>query len=308
MMRLVARSQTLEDPAPSPGSLGSSIAMRLQPPRQRAILLDVLELLVRRRADDAELTRREHRLDQRREVHRAARRGAGTDGGVDLVDEQDRHRPLRERVDHRLEALLEVSAEARAREQRAGVEREHLGALEQIRDVVLQQPRRETFGERRLADAGVADEHRVVLAPAAEDLHRPLQLVGAADERIELAGARPRRQVGRVRRQRIARRGAAAFTRVRLPRPDRRKSRLVPWRRRRHLGDPVRDELRDVEPRDRPAQPGARRRTTSAAAAWPRARRLTALPGDPALWTCSTAVCSTRRKASVCSGSFADRA
>ena len=82
-----------------------------------------------------------------------------------------------ERVDDRLEPLLEVAAEARAGQQRAGVEREHLGALEQIRHVVLQQPRREAFGERGLADARVADEHRVVLAAAAEDLERALELV-----------------------------------------------------------------------------------------------------------------------------------
>ena len=127
------------------------------------------------------------------EIHRAARRRAGADGRVDLVDEEDRHRPLRERADDRLEALLEVAAEARAREERAGVEREDLRALQQVRDVLAEQPRREPFGQRRLADAGVADEDRVVLPPAAQDLHRALQLVGAADQRIELAGLRARR-------------------------------------------------------------------------------------------------------------------
>ena len=34
---------------------------------------------------------------------------------------------------------------------------------------------RESFGHRRLADAGVADEHRIVLAAPAEDLDRALQ-------------------------------------------------------------------------------------------------------------------------------------
>ena len=48
-----------------------------------------------------------------------------------------------------------------------------------------EQPRREAFGHRRLADAGVADEHRVVLAAAAQHLDRALQLGGAADQRIE---------------------------------------------------------------------------------------------------------------------------
>ena len=188
VVRLVARAQALQD---AHGLLDRRLVDRdlLQPPRERAVLLDVLELLVRRRADHAQLAGREDRLDQRREVHRAAGRGAGADGRVDLVDEEDRHRALRERVDDRLEALLEVAAEARAGEQRRRVEREDLGALEQLRHVVLQQPRGEAFGERGLADAGVADEHRIVLAPAAEDLDRALQLVGAADQRIELAVA-----------------------------------------------------------------------------------------------------------------------
>ena len=183
----------------------------LQPARERAVLLDVLELFVRRRADQAQLAGRQDRLDERREVHRAAGRGAGADGGVDLVDEEDRHRPLRERVDDGLEALLEVAAKARAGEQRAGVEREDFGALEQIRHVVVEQARGEAFGERRLADARVADEHRVVLAAAAEDLHRALELVGAADQRIELAGAGARGQVGGVGGQRVARGRAAAL-------------------------------------------------------------------------------------------------
>ena len=66
------------------------------------------------------------------------------------------------------------------------------------------QPRREAFGHRGLADAWLADEHRVVLAPAAEHFDRALQLVGAPDQRIEQALARPLGQVDAVRRQRIA--------------------------------------------------------------------------------------------------------
>ena len=73
-------------------------------------------------------------------------------------------------LDDRLEALLEVAAEARAGEQRARVEREDLGVLQQLGHVVGEQPRREALGHRRLADAGFADEHRVVLAPPAAAL------------------------------------------------------------------------------------------------------------------------------------------
>ena len=183
----------------------------LQPPGQRAVLLDVLVLLVRRRSDDAELAGSEDRLDQRRQVHGATGRGAGADGRVDLVDEEDRHRTLGERVDHRLEPLLEIAAEARAGEQGSRVEREHFGALQHLGDVLLQQPRGQTFGERGLADAGVADEDRIVLPSPAEDLERPLQLVRAANQRIERTGSGPLGEVHRVGRQRIARGAAAAL-------------------------------------------------------------------------------------------------
>ena len=68
--------------------------------------------------------------------------GAGADRGVNLVDEEDGVRPRAERLDDRLEALLEVAAEARAGQQRARVEREDLGVLEQLRHVVGEQPLR----------------------------------------------------------------------------------------------------------------------------------------------------------------------
>ena len=44
---------------------------------------------------------------------------------------------------------------------------------------------REPLGDGRLADAGVADEERVVLLPAREDLHDARDLVLAADERVD---------------------------------------------------------------------------------------------------------------------------
>ena len=126
-------------------------------------------------------------LDHRRQIHRAARGRAGADGRVNLVDEQDGSRPGAQGADDHLEALLEVAAKPCAGEQRARVEREHLGALQNLGDVVLKQSRGEPFGHRRLADAGLADEDRVVLAAPAQDFDRALQLGGAADQRIEQA-------------------------------------------------------------------------------------------------------------------------
>ena len=60
-----------------------------------------------------------------------------------------------------------------------------------VRDDALRQP----LGDGGLADAGLADEDRVVLLAAAEHLDDALDLVLAADDRVELALAR---QLGQI--------------------------------------------------------------------------------------------------------------
>ena len=201
VVRVARRGDAPRSASAGPAGSGRSPAIDrlvdgdlLQPPRERAVLLDVLELLVRRRADDAELAGREDRLDQRRQIHRAAGGRAGADGGVDLVDEQDRHRALGERVDDRLEALLEVAAEPRAGEQRAGVEREDLGAL------------RAPPARRPAAAACASPSASAVLPTPASPTNTGLFLrrrqrisivrcssVDAADQRIEHAACAPAR-------------------------------------------------------------------------------------------------------------------
>jgi hypothetical protein len=42
--------------------------------------------------------------------------------------------------------------------------------------------------DRGLADAGLADQHRIVLAATGRDLDGLLDLLGAADDRVEPAG------------------------------------------------------------------------------------------------------------------------
>ena len=98
----------------------------LKSPRERAVLFDLLELLERGRSDDAELAAGQERLHHRRQIHGAAGDGAGADRGMDFVDEEDRPRARRQRLDDRLEALFEVAAEPRPGEERPGVEREDL--------------------------------------------------------------------------------------------------------------------------------------------------------------------------------------
>ena len=100
---------------------------RLEAPRQRRVLLDVLAIFVERgRADAMQFAARQRRLQQVRGVHRAVGL-AGADERVHLVDEQDDAALGRgDFVEHRLQALLELAAIFRAGDQRAHVEREQL--------------------------------------------------------------------------------------------------------------------------------------------------------------------------------------
>ena len=98
-------------------------------------------------------------------------------------------RHLLELVDDLLQPLLEIAAVARAGEQRAHVERIDHGGLQHVGHVALDDLARQAFRDRRLADARIAHIERVVLRPAAQDLHRAVHLRPAADQRIDLAVA-----------------------------------------------------------------------------------------------------------------------
>ena len=65
--------------------------------------------------------------------------------------------------------------------------------------------KRQPLGDRGLADAGVADEQRVVLGAPAEDLDRALDLEVAADQDVDLALLGLGVEVGAVGAERLAR-------------------------------------------------------------------------------------------------------
>ena len=161
---------------------------RLEPPLERGVLLDVLAVLVeRRRADGAQLAAGEHRLEQVGGVHRALG-GAGADDRVKLVHEQDDLAlGLGDLLQHGLQAILELAAVLGARDQRADVERDHAPVAQRLGHVPGDDPLGEPLGDGGLADAGLADQHRVVLRAARQHLDHPANLVVAADHRVELA-------------------------------------------------------------------------------------------------------------------------
>src|SRR5437870_3394009 len=99
---------------------------------ERGVALQVLAVLVeRRRADRLQLAAGERRLQDRGGVDRALG-GARSDEVVQLVDEQDDVAALGDLLHHLLQALLELAAVLRARDERREVERVDLLALEDL--------------------------------------------------------------------------------------------------------------------------------------------------------------------------------
>ena len=93
-------------------------------------------------------------------------------------------------VDDLAQALLELALHAGAGLQQADVERQQLHVLQLRRHVAARDALREAFDHGGLADAGLADQDRVVLAAAHQDVDDLADLVVAADDRVHLAAAR----------------------------------------------------------------------------------------------------------------------
>ena len=161
---------------------------RLEAPLERRVLLDVpAELVERGRADHAQLSARERRLEHVARVDGALRR-TGPDDRVHLVDED--HVPavaLGDLLEHRLHALLELAAVLRAREHRSDIELQELLVGERGRHVALDHPLRQTLHDRGLPHARLTDEDRIVLRATGEDLDDAADLFVPPDDRIEPA-------------------------------------------------------------------------------------------------------------------------
>ncbi len=190
VMDLVALAQSAQD---ADGVLDGRLADldRLKPAFERRVLLDVLAVLVdRRRANRVQLTPCEHGLEQVRGIDRPFGRPRAHHR-VELVDEED-HLPLRvgHFLQHGLQPFLELAAILGTGDQRTHVERDDLLVAQAFRDVAPHDALRQAFDNGRLADAGLADQHGIVLRASGEHLDDAANLVVATDDRVELALAR----------------------------------------------------------------------------------------------------------------------
>ena len=175
---------------------------------------------------------------------------------------------------HRLQPLLELAAVLGAGQQRAHVQRPHAAVLQALGHVTRGDALGQALDDRGLADAGLADQHRVVLGAAGEHLDHPAHLLVAPDHRIELAALG---QLGEVAAELLERRvvalgvgrgGALAAAHV-----GQRPSAAPRGRGRRPRTAPAAGARR---PRTRPSGPRPRRRpppARPAASGWPGAGR-----------------------------------
>jgi len=125
---------------------------------ERLVLLDVLAVLIQRRGSHAvQLAARQRRLEHVAGIHRAFR-APGPDHGVQFVDEHDHLAFLLGKIgQHRLQALLELATELRARHQRAHVERQDALLLQALGYLAVDDALRQPFDDRGLADPGFTD-------------------------------------------------------------------------------------------------------------------------------------------------------
>ena len=114
---------------------------------------------------------------------------------MDLVDEENDVAALSDLLHHFLQPLLEFAAVLGAGDERCEVKRVDLFVGQQRRNIRVDDPLRKPLDDGRLAYSRLADQDRVVLRPAREDLHDPLDLGLATNNRVELAFRRQPREV-----------------------------------------------------------------------------------------------------------------
>ncbi len=177
---------------------------RLETPFQRGILLDAPAVLVERGgADAAQFPACKGWFEHVAGVH-GSFGGACAHERVQLVDEQD-DLPVRagDLLQHGLETVLELAAILGAGHHRTEIQRNDTLVLEALRDVTRCDALRQPLDDGCLANARFADEHRIVLGPAAEHLDHPADLFVTADDWVELAPACLVRQVTPVFLERL---------------------------------------------------------------------------------------------------------
>ena len=143
------------------------------------------EFIQSRRADALQLAAAKRGLDDVRNVERAFR-AARADHRVHFVDEEDDVLRLPDLIHHGFDAFLKLAAVFGACDHQSEVQRDHALVAQDLRHVSGGDFLRQAFHDGGFAHTGLADEHGIVFRAAAEDLDHAGDLLGAADDGIEL--------------------------------------------------------------------------------------------------------------------------
>ena len=124
---------------------------------------------------------------------------------MQLVDEQDdRAFALGDFLEHAFQTFLEFAAEFRAGDQGAHVESEDAFAFQSFRHLAVDDALGQAFNDRRLADARLADQHRIVLGAALQYLDGAADFAVPADYGIEFPHPRAPGEIDAIAAQRLA--------------------------------------------------------------------------------------------------------
>ena len=159
---------------------------RLETTLERGVFLQVLAVFLGRGGTDGlQLAAGQHWLENRGSVD-CALSGSSANQGVNLVDEQHDVAAGLDLFEYLLQPLFEIAAIAATGDQCTQVQGVQLLVAQCVGDVVGDDLLCQTFDDGGLANARFANEHRVVLGAAAENLHHSFQFAGSADDGVEL--------------------------------------------------------------------------------------------------------------------------
>ena len=89
--------------------------------------------------------------------------------------------------EHCLESIFEFAAEFCSRDQRSHVQCHDAFIAQALRDVIVNDPQRQPFGDRRFSDARLADQDGIILTTTRQNLDHSPNFLVATDDWIELA-------------------------------------------------------------------------------------------------------------------------
>ena len=106
---------------------------------------------------------------------------------MQLVDKNDRVLALHQFFHDGFEALFKLTAVLGAGDDERKIERKNVLFGEERRNITIGDALRKAFDDGCFANAGLADQNRIVFCAAAENLDDALDFVFATDERIQRA-------------------------------------------------------------------------------------------------------------------------